>query len=271
MDEKDWDGWKKLTERLGGGSSWSAMTSSSPTPSSSAGASTLGIANSILVKVNQIGTLTETLEAIGIAREAGYTAVISHRSGETEDTTIADLAVATGRGPDQDRSPLALGPRREVQPAAANRGGAGQRGAVSRPAGVHPTVQLVKECGARPQITVCGTPPSPPPPPPGCSPQREPCQLGSRRPDRAHARPSRRSLLLPQPGDRIRQDLPGNDGGENPAAPSPAGEHPTAQPDPECRRTDRDRSQGSNSGDDRPRRDPRRDPRPSLLTRRPGA
>ena len=58
----------------------------------------LGVANSILVKVNQIGTLTETLDAIAMAREAGYTAVMSHRSGETEDTTIADLAVATGCG-----------------------------------------------------------------------------------------------------------------------------------------------------------------------------
>jgi len=57
-----------------------------------------GIANSILIKVNQIGTLTETLEAIDTARRAGYTAVISHRSGETEDTTIADLAVATNAG-----------------------------------------------------------------------------------------------------------------------------------------------------------------------------
>jgi enolase len=57
-----------------------------------------GVANSILIKVNQIGTLTETLEAIRIARDAGYSAVMSHRSGETEDTTIADLAVATGVG-----------------------------------------------------------------------------------------------------------------------------------------------------------------------------
>ena len=57
-----------------------------------------GIANSILIKVNQIGTLSETLEAIKVAREAGYTTVISHRSGETEDTTIADLAVATAAG-----------------------------------------------------------------------------------------------------------------------------------------------------------------------------
>ena len=83
-----------------------------------------GVANSILIKVNQIGTLTETLEAIRIAREAGYTAVMSHRSGETEDTTIADLAVATGGGPDQDRRAVALRPRRQVQPAAADRGGA---------------------------------------------------------------------------------------------------------------------------------------------------
>ena len=58
----------------------------------------LGVANSILIKVNQIGTLTETLEAIQIARDSGYTTVISHRSGETEDTTIADLAVGTGAG-----------------------------------------------------------------------------------------------------------------------------------------------------------------------------
>ncbi len=82
-----------------------------------------GVANSILVKVNQIGTLTETLEAIAMAREAGYTAVMSHRSGETEDVTIADLAVATGCGQIKTGRPVALGPRGEVQPAAADRGG----------------------------------------------------------------------------------------------------------------------------------------------------
>ena len=76
----------------------SATTSSSPTSSSSARASTLGVANSILVKVNQIGTLTETLDAIELAKDNGYTAVLSHRSGETEDTTIADIAVATNCG-----------------------------------------------------------------------------------------------------------------------------------------------------------------------------
>ena len=76
----------------------SATTSSSPTPSACGAGSRQGVGNSILVKVNQIGTLTETLEAISIAREAGYSAVISHRSGETEDTTIADLAVGTAAG-----------------------------------------------------------------------------------------------------------------------------------------------------------------------------
>ena len=91
-----------------------------------------GVGNSILIKVNQIGTLTETLEAIRLAQDAGYTAVISHRSGETEDTTIADLAVATNAGPDQDRRARALGSRRQVQPAAADRGGAGRPGRVSR-------------------------------------------------------------------------------------------------------------------------------------------
>ena len=63
----------------------------------------MGAANSILIKLNQIGTVTETLDAIEMAKTAGYTAVVSHRSGETEDTTIADLAVATQRRPDQDR------------------------------------------------------------------------------------------------------------------------------------------------------------------------
>ncbi len=84
--------------RLGIASSWSATTSSSPTPSDSAAGIDLGVANSILVKVNQIGTLTETLDTVQVASRAGYTAVMSHRSGETEDSTIADLAVATNCG-----------------------------------------------------------------------------------------------------------------------------------------------------------------------------
>ena len=98
MDEEDWDGWKALTDRLGehvqlvGDDLFVTNTERLKR-----GIDT-GVANSILIKVNQIGTLTETLDAIDMAREAGYTAVMSHRSGETEDTTIADLAVATGCG-----------------------------------------------------------------------------------------------------------------------------------------------------------------------------
>ena len=98
MDEEDWDGWKLLTERLGADVQLVGDDLFVTNPERLRRGIEAGIANSILVKVNQIGTLTETLEAVRIAREAGYTAVISHRSGETEDTTIADLAVATGSG-----------------------------------------------------------------------------------------------------------------------------------------------------------------------------
>jgi enolase len=98
MDEEDWDGWKTLTDRLGDkvqlvGDDLFVTN----TERLKRGIDT-GVGNSILIKVNQIGTLTETLEAIRMAHDAGYTAVMSHRSGETEDTTIADLAVATGCG-----------------------------------------------------------------------------------------------------------------------------------------------------------------------------
>jgi enolase len=98
MDEEDWDGWAALTQRLGdrlqlvGDDLFVTNTERLKRGIDS------GVANSILIKVNQIGTLSETLAAIRLARESGYTAVISHRSGETEDVTIADLAVATGAG-----------------------------------------------------------------------------------------------------------------------------------------------------------------------------
>ena len=88
--------------------------------------------NAVLVKVNQIGTLTETLQCIELAKGSAYGVVISHRSGETEDTFIADLAVATGRGPDQDRQREPHRPHRQVQPAAPDRRGAGRAGALSR-------------------------------------------------------------------------------------------------------------------------------------------
>jgi enolase len=98
MDEEDWDGWKALTDRIGervqlvGDDLFVTNTERLKR-----GIDT-GVGNSILIKVNQIGTLSETLDAIKMAREAGYSAVMSHRSGETEDVTIADLAVATGCG-----------------------------------------------------------------------------------------------------------------------------------------------------------------------------
>ena len=98
MDEEDWDGWRLLTRRLGDRCQLVGDDLFVTNPERLRRGIEAGVANSILVKVNQIGTLTETLEAISIAREAGYTAVVSHRSGETEDTTIADLAVATGVG-----------------------------------------------------------------------------------------------------------------------------------------------------------------------------
>jgi enolase len=98
MDENDWDGWKTLTDKIGSTMQLVGDDLFVTNPERLSRGIELGIGNSILIKVNQIGTLTETLEAIKIAREAGYTAVMSHRSGETEDTTIADLAVATGCG-----------------------------------------------------------------------------------------------------------------------------------------------------------------------------
>jgi enolase len=98
MAEDDWDGWKLLTERLGERCQLVGDDLFVTNPERLRRGISEGVANSILIKVNQIGTLTETLEAISIAREAAYTTVISHRSGETEDTTIADLAVGTAAG-----------------------------------------------------------------------------------------------------------------------------------------------------------------------------
>jgi enolase len=98
MDEEDWDGWKSLTERIGDLCQLVGDDLFVTNPERLRRGIELGVANSILIKVNQIGTLTETFEAIQIARDVGYTTVISHRSGETEDTTIADLAVGTGAG-----------------------------------------------------------------------------------------------------------------------------------------------------------------------------
>ncbi len=98
MDEEDWDGWKALTDSIGDRCQLVGDDLFVTNPERLGRGIEMGVGNSILVKVNQIGTLTETFEAVRMARKAGYSAVMSHRSGETEDTTIADLAVATGCG-----------------------------------------------------------------------------------------------------------------------------------------------------------------------------
>ena len=98
MDENDWDGWKLLTERIGDKVQLVGDDLFVTNTKILSKGIEQGVGNSILIKVNQIGTLTETLAAIDMAKDAGYTAVVSHRSGETEDTTIADLAVATNAG-----------------------------------------------------------------------------------------------------------------------------------------------------------------------------
>jgi enolase len=96
--ENDWDGWKKLTDAMGSNTQLVGDDLFVTNVDFLRKGIEKGVGNSILVKVNQIGTLTETLDSIELAKENGYTAVISHRSGETEDTTIADIAVATNAG-----------------------------------------------------------------------------------------------------------------------------------------------------------------------------
>ncbi|MFT5564973.1 MAG: enolase, partial [Myxococcota bacterium] len=98
MDEEDWDGWKAHTDSLGDRVQLVGDDLFVTNVDRLQRGLTLGVANSVLVKVNQIGTLTETLETMELAHRAGYTCMVSHRSGETEDVTIADLAVATNAG-----------------------------------------------------------------------------------------------------------------------------------------------------------------------------
>ncbi len=98
LAEDDWDGWKEMTKKLGGKVQIVGDDLFVTNTERLKRGIEIGVANSILIKLNQIGTLSETLEAINVAHRAGYTTVISHRSGETEDTTISDLAVATNAG-----------------------------------------------------------------------------------------------------------------------------------------------------------------------------
>ena len=98
MDENDWEGWKALTEKVGDNVQLVGDDLFVTNVERLSKGITHSIANSILIKVNQIGTLTETIAAVNMAHNAGYTSVMSHRSGETEDNTIADLAVALNTG-----------------------------------------------------------------------------------------------------------------------------------------------------------------------------
>jgi enolase len=98
MDEDDWAGWKTLTDKIGHKVQLVGDDLFVTNPKRLANGIKQGVANSLLVKINQIGTLTETLDAVNMAHRASYSAVMSHRSGETEDATIADLAVATNCG-----------------------------------------------------------------------------------------------------------------------------------------------------------------------------
>ena len=151
MSEHDWEGWKLLTDRLGkkvqlvGDDIFVTNTKILKQGIAK------GVANSILIKINQIGTLSETFAAITMANRAGYTAVISHRSGETEDSMIADIAVAHQRRTDQDRFAVALRPDREVQPAAAHRGGPRRSRELSRARRLLPA-EVVPRALARPRV-----------------------------------------------------------------------------------------------------------------------
>ena len=98
MAEEDWEGWKMLTDRIGDRVQLVGDDLFVTNPDRLARGIEMGVANAILIKVNQIGTLTEALDAIQMAKQAGYACIISHRSGETEDTTIADLSVAVNAG-----------------------------------------------------------------------------------------------------------------------------------------------------------------------------
>ena len=135
MDEEDWDGWRALTERIGDRVQLVGDDLFVTNTERLRRGIDAGVANSILVKVNQIGTLTETLDAVRTARRPATPRSCPTAPGETEDTTIADLAVATGCGQIKTGRPLALGPRGQVQPAAAHRGGARRGRVVPGPSG----------------------------------------------------------------------------------------------------------------------------------------
>ena len=133
LAEDDWDGWKLITKELGKKIQLVGDDIFVTNPKIFARGISEGIGNAILIKLNQIGSVTETIEAVEMARKAKYASIISHRSGETEDAFIADLAVAMGAGPNQDRLRLAHRPHRQIQSAPAHRRRARLRRPLSRP------------------------------------------------------------------------------------------------------------------------------------------
>ena len=133
MSEDDFEGWKAITDKIGHEVQLVGDDLFVTNPERLSMGIGKGLANSLLVKVNQIGTLTETLAAVSMAHRASYTAVMSHRSGETEDATIADLAVATNCGQIKTGSLARSDRLGEVQPAYPDRGRAGQRCGLRRP------------------------------------------------------------------------------------------------------------------------------------------
>ena len=120
LQEDDWEGWKDMTSRIGNRVQLVGDDLFVTNIKRLSCGIRLGTANAILIKVNQIGTLTESLEAVELAARAGYRSVISHRSGETEDSFIADLAVATGAGQIKTGAPCRFRPKCQVQPAASD-------------------------------------------------------------------------------------------------------------------------------------------------------
>ena len=132
LAENDWAAWQTLTDRLGGRLQLVGDDLFVTNVDFLRRGIDEKVANAILVKVNQIGSLTETLDAIELAQRSGYATIISHRSGETEDATIADIAVATNSGQIKTGAPARSGSHREVQPAAPDRGSARRPGRLPR-------------------------------------------------------------------------------------------------------------------------------------------
>ncbi len=133
LAEGDWEGWKALTQALGSRLQLVGDDVFVTNPDILMRGIADGVGNALLVKLNQIGTVTETLDAVAMARDARYATIISHRSGETEDATIADLAVGTGGRANQDRVGQPDRSRLQVQPAAPHRGGARKSGRLRWP------------------------------------------------------------------------------------------------------------------------------------------